>query len=123
MSERFLGAFQQTVLLALLRIGNDASLLEIAAEIERRTERRVSRGGLHTTLVRLQDKGYLRPRVGPASEFGGTIRTAEVTARGVAALRESRQALLNLWEGLDPILRDAADAPGPTPAVAASTGT
>jgi PadR family transcriptional regulator len=58
------------------------------------------------TLDRLEEKGYLRSwHSQPTAERGGRSRRHyELTKKGVAALGESRQALLNMWRGLEPRL-------------------
>ena len=75
-------------------------------EIERHTGRKVARGALYTALDRLESKGCLRSRLGePLPERGGRARRYfSVTPVAVRALRESRQALLRLWRGLDSVL-------------------
>ena len=55
-----LGEFEHVVLLAVLRLGDSAYAVSIRDEIERRTDRRVSRGSVYVTLDRLETKGYLK---------------------------------------------------------------
>src|SRR5262245_66562451 len=45
----YLGEFEQLVLLAVLRLGADASGAAVARELEQQAGRRVSRGALYTT--------------------------------------------------------------------------
>ena len=102
----YLGEFEQVVLLAVLRAGDDAYAIPIREEIERRTGRSVARGALYTALERLEAKRYLRSKMSaPLAERGGRSRRYfTVTAAGLAALRSSRQALLQLWGGLEGLL-------------------
>jgi PadR family transcriptional regulator PadR len=95
--------FEQVVLLAILRSGNDAYGPVIRDEIERCTRRAPSRGALYITLDRLEAKGYVSSRsAAGSSERGGRARrVVRVTALGRRALRESRRALLMLWQGLE----------------------
>jgi hypothetical protein len=68
-----MGEFEQLVLLALLRLGNDAYGMQVREEIETRTGREVSYGAVYTTLDRLEQKGYVAHRLGEATaERGGT---------------------------------------------------
>ena len=67
-SSIYLGEFEQLVLLAILRLGAEASGVGIARELEARADRRVARGALYTTLDRLEDKALLRWRVAPGGE-------------------------------------------------------
>ena len=70
-----LGEFEQVVLLAVLRLGDDAYAIPIREEIEARTGRSVARGALYTALERLESKRYLRSRMGePLPERGGRSR-------------------------------------------------
>jgi DNA-binding PadR family transcriptional regulator len=102
----YLGEFEQVVLLAALRLGDDAYAIPIREEIERRTGRTVARGALYTALERLEEKRYLRSRMStPLPERGGRSRRYfTVTPAGVVALRHSRSSLLNLWQGIERLL-------------------
>jgi PadR family transcriptional regulator len=78
-----LGEFEQVVLLAILRLDNDAYAVTIRDEICAHTGRDVSRGSVYITLDRLEKRYYaLRPRA-------------------VEALRENRRALVSLWRGIE----------------------
>ena len=101
-----LASFEQVVLLAVLRAGDNAYGPAIHAEILRCTGRDVSRGALYVTLDRLEAKGLVASRVGaPTPQRGGRARRlVRVTAPGLRALRESRAALLSLWRGLETAL-------------------
>src|SRR5438552_17769652 len=98
-----LGEFEQVVLLAILRLGDEAYAVSVQSEIEQCTARDVSRGSIYITLDRLETKGYLRSRLAdPTPERGGRAKRY-YTLRPVAieALRESRRALVALWRGLE----------------------
>ena len=75
-------------------------------EIERRTGRRVSRGSVYVTLDRLETKGYLSSKLAdPTATRGGRAkRYYALRPRAMAALRESRRALLQMWRGVDGLL-------------------
>lgn len=104
---KFLGEFEQLVLLAILRLGEAAYGVAVIREIGARAGRSVSRGALYVTLDRLEDKGLLRSRQGSATpERGGRAkRLLAVTAAGRRALKQSRNALLEMWSGLEEALR------------------
>jgi DNA-binding PadR family transcriptional regulator len=95
------------VLLAILRLEGDAHALAVLAELDERAGRRVSRGTLYKTLDRMEAKGYVAWTVEEATpERGGHPRRLfRVTASGVELLRTSREALVRLWTGLEPVLR------------------
>lgn len=97
-----MGEFEQLVLLALLRRGNDAYGMEVKDEIERRTGREVSYGAVYTALDRLERKEFVSYRLGePTPERGGRARKYfRVEPAGSAALRDTHRALTVMWEGV-----------------------
>jgi DNA-binding PadR family transcriptional regulator len=103
MADIYLGELEQIVLLAVLRLGEGAYAVPILEQIEAQTGRKIARGALYTALDRLETKGCLRSRVGdPLPERGGRARRYfSVTPAAVRALRQSKQALLRLWHGLE----------------------
>lgn len=106
MPEIYLGELEQIVLLAVLRLGDEAYAVPILEQIERQTGRKVARGALYTALDRLEAKGCLRSRVGdPLPERGGRARRYfTVTPAALRALKASRLALMRLWHGLETVL-------------------
>ena len=104
-----LGEFEHVVLLAILRLDDEAYGVPIRREIEDQTGRAVARGALYTTLDRMENKGYLTSRVGdPTPRRGGRARRYfAITAPGYAALRASREALLNMWNGYESVIEKA----------------
>jgi len=103
MGERFLGEFEQMVLLSVLQLEDGAFAVSILEELDRRAGRSVSRGTLYKTLERLEGKGLLQwaAEEGPPDRGGHPRRRFTVTARGVDALVEAREAFLRLWAGLE----------------------
>ena len=101
-----LGEFEQLVLLAILRLKDDAYGLGIRKELERRARRAVSRGAFYATLDRLEGKGLVKwQAVPPTGSRGGLPqRRFEVTSAGLRALRASRETLLSMWQGLEAVL-------------------
>jgi len=99
----YLGEFEQMLLLAILRLEDEAYGVQLMAELEERVGRSVSRGSVYVTLDRLEDKGWLCSETSQARpERGGRPRRiVRVTRDGVDALRKSREALLTLWDGLE----------------------
>jgi PadR family transcriptional regulator, regulatory protein PadR len=101
-----LGEFEQVVLLAILRLGEDAYAVTVRDEILRCTGRDVSRGSIYITLDRLETKGYLKSRLAdPTPERGGRAkRYYTLRPRALDALRDNRRALVALWQGLESVL-------------------
>ena len=109
MTPRYLGEFEQMVLLAILRLKEEPYALSILEELDQRVGRTVSRGTLYKTLERLGAKGLLEWQAedGPPERGGHPRRRFSVTNRGMAALRESREAFKKLWDGLDEVVEGA----------------
>jgi DNA-binding PadR family transcriptional regulator len=99
-----LGEFEQIVLLAILRVREDAYGVPIRLEIESRTGRSVTVGALYRTLDRLEEKGYVTSSFGdPTPARGGRSRRYfKVRPVGLRTLRASRDVLTAMWEGLEP---------------------
>ena len=101
-----LGEFEQLVILAVLRLGEVAYGVTIRAEIEERTGRQVSRGAVYTTLDRMESKGLLSSRRSeePGPGTGVARRYYRVEPEGLEALQEARNAVREMWSGLEPLL-------------------
>jgi DNA-binding PadR family transcriptional regulator len=97
-----LGEFEHIVLLAILRLGDDAYGVTIRNEIQERTGREPAPGALYTTLDRLEDKGLLTSTLGdPTPQRGGRAkRYVKVSASGMKAVHHARECYLRMWEGL-----------------------
>lgn len=106
MPDIYLGEFEQVVLLAILRLADGAYAIPVREEIEARTGRQVARGALYTALERLEAKKCVRSSMSdPLPERGGRSRRYyAVTPAGLTALRESRDAWLALWKGVESLL-------------------
>ena len=103
MSKReFLGGFELLVLLAVIRLGDDAYGVPIAMAIETSSRREVSVGSLYITLDRLERKGLVSSRLGePTAERGGRAKTYfRVTGRGLREVRRAQRTLIGLWRGV-----------------------
>ena len=108
MARDALGEFEQLVLLAIRRLGDDdVYAVPIVDEIERRTKRAVSPAAVYVTLRRLEQKGLLTSAMSaPTAERGGKARRCvRLTAAALESLRTSRQTMDAMWKGLDPGLR------------------
>ncbi len=105
MRGRYIGEFEQMVLLGLLQCRDQPYAPEIRKVLEERALRPVSRGALYRTLDRLAGKGYLEWEFEdptPVPERGGhPMRRFRITEAGRDALRASRTALLSLWDGVE----------------------
>ena len=97
-----LGTFEQAVLLALVRLGDDAYGRAIFKDVQERLERQVAAGAVHATLERLQGKGLVTSRLGPGTEIraGRARRYYRLSPTGLRALNEAREAADALWRGI-----------------------
>jgi DNA-binding PadR family transcriptional regulator len=99
-----LGEFEVLMLLAVLRLGDNAAPPAMRAEIERRAERPVQRGAVYVTLDRLEAKGLLTARVEQTEVTGRPRRLYRVSSKGLRALRRSLAAVERMRVGLGPLL-------------------
>ncbi|MEQ9289785.1 MAG: PadR family transcriptional regulator [Cyclobacteriaceae bacterium] len=99
MKETRLGEFEEVILLLVGILGEDAYAFKLAEEFESQTKRSVSIGAVHSTLSRLEDKGFLSSEMGQATaERGGRRkRIYSITAIGERTLKESRDFKVSLW--------------------------
>jgi len=95
-----LGDFEQLILFALIRLGDDAYGVTIRTQIEARTGRAVSPGALYTALDRLEKRGLVVSRLGdPTPQRGGkrkrlyTLQPAG--ERALARVYESMRLMAN----------------------------
>ena len=102
MPRHLLTDFELMILLAILRIGDEAYGAQIAREIEATVARRVLLGAAYAALGRLEENGLVSSRIGsPTPERGGRARRFfHVTPRGIQAVRDTQHALVTLWRGV-----------------------
>ncbi len=100
-----LGELEHQVMLALLRLGDEAYTAPIAEELEERAGRRTTVAAVYIVLRRLEEKGLVVSTLREAGPEGGRDRRYfEVTEEGMDRLRRARAAYASLWEGLDTVL-------------------
>ena len=97
-----LGAFEQAVLLSIVRLREDAYGRAILKEVQTRLERDVAAGAVHATLERLEKKGLVSSRLGSGTPVreGRARRFYRMQPAGLRALNEARAAVNNLRHGL-----------------------
>jgi PadR family transcriptional regulator PadR len=98
----FLGGFELLVLLALIRLGDEAYGVPISEAIEESSGREVALGSVYITLERLDQKGLVSSRLGePTPERGGRAKTYfRITAKGLREIRQAQRTLTRLWKGV-----------------------
>ena len=94
-----LGTFEQAVLLAVIKLGDNAYGRVILKEVANRLDRDVAAGAVYATLDRLEDKELLSSclAAGTASRGGRARRYYKLEAAGIAALNETKTTLEILW--------------------------
>jgi len=98
----FLGEFEQMVLLAILRLGDDAYGMTVRRELEETAGRNVTFGTVYGTLERLEEKGVVTSsHADPEPVRGGRARRYfKVEPAGELALARAREMMGRLWEGI-----------------------
>ena len=97
-----MGHFELLVLLALIRVGEEAYGVPIAQAIEHSSGKRVILASVYNTLERLEEKGLVRSTIGqPTRERGGRAkRYFAVTTAGMREVAAAKKALTLLWRGI-----------------------
>jgi PadR family transcriptional regulator PadR len=102
MSDRLLTDFELMVMLAVLRVRDDAYGVPVAREIEQTGRRSVTLAAVYLALDRLSDNGLVTWRLGdPTPERGGRAKKLfSVTPSGLRAIRRTQRAFIALWSGI-----------------------
>jgi len=100
---KFLGEFEQVVLLAVAQMKGAGYGTALRRDIRDRSGRAVSIGAIYATLERLESKGFVSSRAGESTaERGGRSRRYfELSSFGRDALRQSRDMLDSMWDDVD----------------------
>ena len=95
----YIGEFEELVLLTVAVLGDSAYGVSIKEAIEERAKRDISIGALHSTIARLEEKGYLKSHLGGATQERGGRRKRfyQLTHGGKAALRDIKTLRDSLW--------------------------
>jgi DNA-binding PadR family transcriptional regulator len=101
-SRSYLGEFELMILLAVIRLGDDAYGVPISKELLETTGREVALGSVYAALDRLEEKGLVTSALGdPTPARGGRAkRYFHVTSRGIREVKITRTALVRLWQGI-----------------------
>lgn len=100
MAKDYLGEFEELVLTMVGILQDDAYGNLIVNEIKERVGRDVNLSAVHVTLYRLEDKGYVKSRMGGATNARGGRRKRifTVTNAGLAMLRAMKESRMDLWK-------------------------
>jgi DNA-binding PadR family transcriptional regulator len=97
-----LGTFEQAVLLAILRLGQDAYGRAILRQVQVSLARSVVAGAVYTTLDRLEQRGFVTSKLAPGTAIrGGRARRYYlITAAGKRVLADAQKTLAKMWQGV-----------------------
>ena len=95
----YLGTFELIVLLALIRLGDEAYGVSISHEIKRIAGREVALASIYVTLDRLERKGLVTSELGePTAERGGRAKKYfRIASKGIREVRSTQKVLTKLW--------------------------
>jgi PadR family transcriptional regulator PadR len=101
----YLGEFEQLVLLAILRLGENASGAAIREAVEEGSQRTVWIGAIYTTLQRMSDKALVTSAVAEAGGPGERKRKIfTIAVEGQLALGQAYNTWARMTRGLKPKL-------------------
>lgn len=103
-----LGEFEEIVILTVGVLYKEAYGVAIKKEIEARLKRKVSMGAMHSALVRLEDKGYVKSLNGEATpeRMGRPKKYYQITALGKKAMQYSMQTRNELYRAIPKVALD-----------------
>jgi PadR family transcriptional regulator, regulatory protein PadR len=95
----YLGELEELILLMIAVIGADAYGVKITEELREQTGRVITISAAHAALHRLEEKGFVKSKMGGASlERGGRRkRLFQITAYGRQTLKELRDVRSTIW--------------------------
>ncbi|WP_420150829.1 PadR family transcriptional regulator [Spirosoma sp.] len=104
MRRTYLGEFEEVVLMMVAILDGEGYGVTISQALEEHTGRIVTFGTVHNTLIRLEEKGFVRSELGGATaERGGRRkRLFRITALGNRSLQEIQQLRQELWQLMPP---------------------
>lgn len=101
----YLGEFEQLVLLAILRLGEEASGSAIREVVQEGSRRTVWIGAIYTTLQRMSDKGLVTSAIADGRQQGERKRKIfGLSAEGQAAIGQAYETWARMTRGLKPKL-------------------
>jgi DNA-binding PadR family transcriptional regulator len=110
MPREALGDIEHFVLVALVRLGGESYGVPILEEISERTGREVARSAVYVALRRLENKGFVRSRMGEATAVRGgrPKRFFSLTRAGARQLVSTRRAFERMWADVERLAEKAA---------------
>src|SRR5688500_7206229 len=101
MSQRvYLGELEELILLMVALLNKEAYGVSIADELKKQASRELSISAIHAVLHRLEEKGFVKSRMGGASQERGGRRKRlfTITTYGRHALEDLRDTRNVIWD-------------------------
>lgn len=100
---KILTKLEENVLLAILKLHNNAYIVTIKLSLEKFLGKDISFGALYLSLNRLIREGYLRTEIGEAvAQKGGRAKKYyRLTKTGVLKLQEIHDLQRKMWAGFN----------------------
>jgi DNA-binding PadR family transcriptional regulator len=97
----------EILMLAILRLKEDAYGVSIIKEVQARTGKKLTFGGLWVSMDILYKRGFVKKRMAdPTPQRGGRSKIFySLTPKGIRALEEAREFQKSLWEGVSARLK------------------
>ena len=107
MDRQLLTDFELMILLAILRLRDEAYAVRVAREIEETAGRPVLLPAVYAALERLERHALVASAMGePTAERGGRAkRYFRVTSVGLRAVKDTQRALVALWSDVPELER------------------
>jgi PadR family transcriptional regulator, regulatory protein PadR len=90
------------ILVAVMRLEDEAYGVSIAREIETTSGRSVMLGAIYAALDRMERGGLISSRIGePTAERGGRAKKfVALRPAGIRAVKDTQRALIAMWSGV-----------------------
>ena len=109
---KILSRSDEILLLAILRLKDNAYGVTIIKEVQKRTAKRLTFGSLWVSLDVLHKRGLVQKRMAdPTPERGGRSKIYySVTPAGIKALEKTREFQKEIWRGVPALIKNAREA-------------
>jgi PadR family transcriptional regulator PadR len=100
---RVLTKLEESVLLIILKLKDDAYIVSIKDRLERFTDKNLSFGALYVSLNRMIKYGYLESGIGESSSVRGgrAKKYYRLTKDGISVLKDIRRLQRLMWKDFD----------------------
>ncbi len=102
MKGTYLGEFEEVVLLTVAMLEDSGYGISVKQEVEKRTQRSINLSAIHSTLYRLEKKGFLNSKLGETTKVRGGKRKRIffITPFGVKSLKEAKSLREDIWNSI-----------------------